>query len=223
VKRLALAFVTALFAPALALGATLSVSAINPFGAPSSGTGLMLAIDTEDAVNVFLGVETLALTGDITQQTASNGTLLTLLSDAPNVQTANEVVLANAFEPAINWARDDSYWLAGGAAPNDWTPFGPTGIDGGGVADGFMEMTATAGALPSLFAGGVKNIAYIVIDAPVTLTGVIVRGEGQAGRFEMNHYITPDGSIVPIPEPSSLILLALAGICVAPWIRQRRW
>jgi PEP-CTERM motif len=221
VKRFALLFAAALLAPTLAQGATLTVSAVNPFGAPLSGTGLMLAIDTQDAVNVFLGVEDLTLTGTIGQKTATNATLLGFLSDAPNVQTATEVSLANAFEAAINWTRDDSYWLAGGAAPNDWTPFA-TGIEGGGVADGFMTMTATAGALPSLFAGGVKDIAYIVIDAPVTLTGVIVRGEGQAGRFEMNHYITPDGNVIGIPEPSSLALLAIAAICMAPWIGWRR-
>lgn len=41
-KRLALVLVAVLVAPAFALGATLTVSAVNPFGAPSSGTGLML-------------------------------------------------------------------------------------------------------------------------------------------------------------------------------------
>jgi len=159
---------------------------------------------------------------------------------SPNVQLRNEALAANGLDPVpgSTFGANDSWWWNQAQTVNGQTlTLGPisTGIQGG-LPGGPMIMTGTYNASGNV-EHGVWRLAYVEITQDALITGILAAGPnggqfsydlalGTPDPLKMSHSAIlrfSDGTIQPVPEPSTIVLaaLGLVGLGVGAWRRRK--
>jgi hypothetical protein len=113
-------------------------------------------------------------------------------------------------------------------------------VDGGDFTDidfGGMTFTRTWGSIttsagnpePAIDLSGIPTLQNVPAGTTVTLRCVTWGATNVGGTWYFNeptsHTTAPDlaveGTVTPVPEPSALIVLAMSGLCVLPFMRRK--
>ena len=202
---------------AVAAPATAAISTqVNPFGVPAVGTGIAIFADTSGLEAVT--AQNWLVSGNIVNtDTVLAAGVMGPTNPPPRLQRQQETIFADLLD-AFNapWATNDSYWgnfftaaLLGAGYNNS----GPANPGGAGITQMELVGGTTFGSNPAAS----ELLVYLVITAPVQFSGELAIGAGtlepHAGTLNL------DGSITPIPEPTSF---ALAGLCLMGLVFRRR-
>ena len=108
-------------------------------------------------------------------------------------------------------------------------------LDGGSFVDigtniSWGSITTSAGnAEPLIDLSGISDLQSVPAGTAVTLRVVSWGATSTAGTWYFNepttHDTTPDigveGTVTAVPEPSALIVLAMGGLCLLPFVRRK--
>lgn len=212
-------------------GTGLVANAFPPVAAGSKG--FLIGIDNTADILAPLSFQDLTFSGPgLVQRLAPNAFAAEAIP-SPNVNLRNEALSANIPDPVAGstFGANDSWWWN---QVQDGLTLAAvsTGLQGG-LPGGPMTYTASFNTIGNVPAG-VWRTVYIVATGDAALSGILASGQLgfdlATGAHLPNNSVPSvarldfaSGTIVPIPEPSTLVLaaLGLVGLGVGAWKRRK--
>jgi hypothetical protein len=197
--------------------------------------GFVIRLFPEDGLSLNIGVKDLSVTGSGLVQFAAPPEFLDVnfggdpsnLKDPLRVQTRPEAVEAQNFTTDVlltplNYPREDSYlvnlWsvLGNMVTPPSVQPSGNPGDELWNITEAIYDVGRN---IPDDGQG--LDFIYLVTTADVRMQLILVRGKvGEPLDYTLDFETM---TLAPTPEPSTLVLaaLALVGLTIAAWRRRR--
>lgn len=180
--------------------------AINPFGIPATGTGVLIQVDIGNPDPTILMQELLIESSGLVNIDAPNAATTGLLSDAPSarIQRGSDATLGNIFDAGAtaDFVIDDSYWA------NDMTGvILGEGIVGGDQSSTIMELRGCGHGDGIIPVDQFDMIYTVLTDDELHLVGELSWGAvGPILEFDIHWTGIP----VTVPEPAAFGQMALA-------------